>query len=444
MTIGGQDTESGGQTSTEENYSESGPWQSTNYRYYFLALLVASYMVNFMDRQLLSILLEPIKADLNLQDWQLGTLGGIAFALFYVTLGLPIAKLSDRYNRVNILSIAIFFWSVATALCGLATSFVQLLLARIGVAVGESAGTPPSYSLIGDLFSPAKRATAIGVYVVGPQLGTAAGLIFGGWAAEVMGWREAFLIVSIPGILLAIIMKFTLREPPRGLSEQRVAHGEASTVLGVARLLWTRKSFIAMAFASGTAAFSGYAMGLWLPSFFIRSHGISVAQAGLLLAIIYFVTGIIGGVVGGMAADRLGKLDRRWWMFVPGCAMLIAVPSSLIGFMSESIVIAVIAITIAQTMYHSWAGPVYSAAQSMVGLRMRSVTVSLLLFIVNLVGLGFGPPVIGLVSDFLQQQAGADSLRYSLYFTSPVFLLSAILYFLASRSLVQDLERAPE
>lgn len=443
MTVESQNPSPRENSHTAERVAGADPWSSAKYRYYFLGLLVLSYMINFMDRQILSILLEPIKNDLELQDWQLGTLGGIAFALFYVTLGLPIAKLSDRFNRVNILSIAIVSWSLATAACGLAANFFHMLLARIGVAVGESAGTPPSYSMIGDLFAPAKRATATGIYVVGPQLGTAGGLIFGGWAADVLGWREAFFIISIPGLLLALVIKFTLKEPPRGYSEKRTAEGEASTVLGMARLLSTRMSFVTMAFASGIASFSGYAMALWLPSFFIRSYDLSVTQAGLLLAVLYFISGILGGVLGGMVADRLGTRDKRWWMFVPGCAMLVAAPCCLIGFTIDSFMISIVAITIAKTMYHSWAGPVYSAAQGMVGLRMRAVTVSLLLFIVNLVGLGFGPPIIGLVSDLLQQEFSAQSLRYSLILTSPVFLISSFLYFTASRFLVQDLDRAP-
>lgn len=420
------------------------PWNNRTYRSYFLALLVISYTVNFMDRQLLSILLEPIKHDLNLADWQLGALGGITFALFYVTLGLPIAKLSDRYNRLNILTIAITCWSVATAACGLATNFLQMMFARIGVAVGESAGTPPSYSMISDVYPPEKRATATGIYLTGTSIGTGLGLLVGGWASQIWGWRAAFFIVAVPGVLLAVLMKLTLKEPPRGLSENRVPEGEASTVLGVVRLLSTRTTFLAMAVASGIAAFSGYAMALWLPSFFIRSHGLSIGEAGTWLALANIVSGIIGAILGGMAADKLGKNNRRWLVLVPCCAMMLSAPLAYFSFTIGSTLIALIGTTVTLTLYHSWAPPIYAAAQNMVGLRMRAVTVSLLLFCINLIGLGFGPPVIGAISDYFNQTVGSESLRYALMLTGPIFGVSGALFYIASRTLERDLDQAPD
>ncbi|MGE0384181.1 MAG: spinster family MFS transporter [Gammaproteobacteria bacterium] len=418
-------------------------WGSLAYRRLFLGMLALSYLVNFMDRQVLSILIEPIKAELHLADWQLGTLGGIAFALFYVTLGLPIAKLSDRYNRVNIIAIALTVWSLATAACGLAAGFFHLLLARIGVAVGESAGTPPAYSLIADLYEPRRRAGATGVFVAAPAVGTACGLLFGGWLGANFGWRTAFIVVAIPGLLLAVAMKLVLREPPRGFAEGRPADGEASRVGAVARLLATRPSFPAMALAAGIASFSGYAMHLWLPSFFIRSHGMPVEQAGAWLALMHLAAGVFGGVAGGQVADRLGRRDPRWWMLVPCVAMLIAVPLAFLAFSTDSRTVAMIATTGLLVMYGSWAGPVYAAAQGLVGLRMRAVTISLLLFVINLIGLGLGPPLVGWASDLLQQRAGADSLRLALLGTAPLFALSAALYFLASRTLQRDLDAAP-
>ncbi len=418
-------------------------WSAPAYRNYFLFMLVLSYLFNFMDRQLLSILIEPIKKELLLSDWQLGALGGITFALFYVTFGLPIAKLSDRLNRVKIISIALTVWSVATAACGLAQNFVHLLCARIGVAVGESAATPPSYSLIGDLFEPHRRATAIGIYVVGASLGTGCGLLFGGWASEYLGWRWSFAVVGLPGVLLALAIRLTLREPPRGFSEQRSATGEASTVTGVARLLLQRRSFPLMALASGVASFSGYSLALWLPSYFIRSHGFSVAEAGSWLALVNVGSGIAGSYLGGAVADHLGKRDPRWRMLVPGAAMLLAAPLSIVAFTTEWSGLSLIATAVVLTLYHSWGGPVHAAVQGMVGLRMRGVAVSLLLFVVNLVGLGFGPPIIGLVSDLLQTSAGVHSLRYALLLSVPVFLLASVLYVLASLTLKRDLARAP-
>jgi len=416
---------------------------SLPYRAYFLGLLVVSYMVNFTDRQLLSILLEPIKRDLALADWQLGTLGGIAFALFYVTLGVPIAKLSDRFSRVNILAGAIALWSLATAACGLTTNFIQLLLVRIGVAVGESAGTPPSYSLISDIFEPKRRATAIGIYVAGPPLGTALGLALGGWVSQSIGWRMTFVVVGLPGLALALLMKLTLREPPRGGSEGRTDEVAAPPAMAVARLLARRPAFLALATASGVAAFAGYAMSLWLPSFFIRSHGLSAGEAGTWLAVINFCAGIGGGVLGGSIADRLAVRDRRWLAIVPAIGMAIAAPAAVVAFLTRDTGVALAGIAVALLFYYSWAGPVYSAVQAMVGLRMRAVSVSLLLFIINLLGLGLGPPIIGAVSDALLESAGDQSLRLSLLITAPVFLLAAALYALGAVRLRADLDRAP-
>jgi len=414
------------------------------YRYYFLALLVISYMVNFTDRQLLSILLQQIKMDLQLADWQLGILGGIAFALFYVTLGVPIAKLSDRFNRVNILSGAIALWSLATATCGLAASFMQLLLVRIGVAVGESAGTPPSYSLIADIFPPERRATAIGAYVAGPPLGTALGLAVGGWLSQFIGWRTTFVVVGLPGLALALLMKLTLREPARGGAEGKPDIAAAPPVLSVAKLLASRPTFLALVVASGVASFAGYAIQLWLPSFFIRSHGLSVGAAGTWLAAINVLSGISGSLAGGMIGDRLALREKRWMALVPAIGMGFAAPACLLAFTANSAPLALAGVALTLFFYQWWAGPVYSAAQEMVGLRMRAVTVSMLLFIVNLIGLGFGPPIIGAVSDALLATAGDQSLRISLILTAPVFLFAAFLYLVAASRMRGGAALSPE
>lgn len=418
-------------------------WAPLSYRVYFLGLLVVSYMINFTDRQLLSILLEPIKRDLALADWQLGVLGGVAFALFYVTLGVPVAKLSDRFARVNILAGAMALWSLATAACGLAGNFIQLLLIRIGVAVGESAGTPPSYSMISDLFDPRRRATAIGIYVAGPPLGTALGLAIGGWLSQGIGWRTTFVVVGLPGLLLALLMKLTLREPPRGHTEARADTTVAPSALAVARLLGSRLSFLCLAIGSGVAAFAGYAMNLWLPSFLIRSHGLTTAQAGGWLAMIQIGAGIGGGVLGGFVADKLAVRDKRWLALVPAVAMAIAAPAGYVAFTARSPGLALVGTAVTLLGYYSWAGGVYTAVQAMVGLRMRAVAVAMLLFIINLIGMGFGPPIIGAMSDVLRATAGDQSLRLSLLITAPIFLVSAILYVAGALRLRADIARAP-
>ena len=418
-------------------------WAPLSYRVYFLGLLVVSYMINFTDRQLLSILLEPIKRDLALADWQLGVLGGVAFALFYVTLGVPVAKLSDRFSRVNILAGAMALWSLATAACGLAGNFIQLLLIRIGVAVGESAGTPPSYSMIADLFDPRRRATAIGIYVAGPPLGTALGLAIGGWLSQGIGWRTTFVVVGLPGLLLALLMKLTLREPPRGHTEARSDPTVAPSALAVARLLGSRPSFLCLAIGSGVAAFAGYAMNLWLPSFLIRSHGLTTAQAGGWLAMIQIGAGIGGGVLGGFVADRFAVRDKRWLALVPAVAMAVAAPAGYVAFTARSPALALAGTAVTLLGYYSWAGGVYTAVQAMVGLRMRAVAVAMLLFIINLIGLGLGPLLIGLCSDFVSVTLGlgsAEGVRWALVASASIGLVASLLFWLARKTIREEME----
>ncbi|MGE0387267.1 MAG: spinster family MFS transporter [Gammaproteobacteria bacterium] len=425
--------------------SDRQPWARAGYRRWFLAVLVTAYMVNYMDRQLLSILMEPIKADLLLADWQLGALGGIAFALFYTTLGLPIARLADRHSRVNIIALALAAWSIATALCGAAANFVQLMLARIGVAVGESAATPPSYSLISDLYAPNERAGATGLLLVGPPLGIALGLLLGGWIGDAMGWRAAFVIVGLPGLLLALVVRFTLREPPRGFAEGRVnVAGEASTVSGVLRLLSSRRSFWAGAVAGGVASFGGVALQLWLPSYLMRTFGYTLPQAGATVAAVAALSGVAGTVIGGRIADYWASRNRRGWMLVPCVTMLLAAPCAVVAFTAGTVALAIGAVALVLVLFHMWPAPIYTAAQGMVGIRMRAVTAALLLFTTNIIGLGLGPPLVGLVSDLLHARAAEHSLRLALLCTAPVYLAAAGLFYLASRSVLRDLERAPD
>ncbi|MEK9890793.1 MAG: MFS transporter, partial [Gammaproteobacteria bacterium] len=295
-------------------------------RNYALGVLVVVYTFNFIDRQILSILLEPIKQDLGLSDSALGMLTGFAFALFYATLGIPIARFADRSNRRNLIAWALAIWSAMTAVSGLAQNFWHLLLARIGVGVGEAGCSPPAHSMLADYFPKENRATALGIYSLGIPFGILFGFIAGGWLNEFFGWRVAFFIVGVPGLLLAILVRFTLREPPRGMAEGRVADEEQPTIMETFRFLWSKRSFRHMAVGGGLTAFVGYGVITWVPSFLIRSYGMNTGDVGTYLGLILGIPGGIGIALGGYLADRYGARDTRWYLWIVSVALIASTP----------------------------------------------------------------------------------------------------------------------
>jgi predicted MFS family arabinose efflux permease len=297
---------------------------SNRARRYALGVLVVVYTFNFIDRQILAILLPAIKAEFMVDDWVLGFLAGPAFALFYATLGVPIALLADRFNRRNLIAISVAVWSVMTALSGLAGSIVQLALARIGVGVGEAGCSPSAHSMISDYYPPEQRSTAIGIYTVGISIGIMIAYLAGGWVVQNIGWREAFFIVGIPGLLLALLVRFTVKEPSRGMSENRTDTGHRAGMLDVARFLLRRRSFIHLALGSALASFGGYASISFFPSFLVRSHGMSFSQIGVYLGLLYGIGGALGFAGGGYIADKLGRDNKKWSLWGVAISTLIA------------------------------------------------------------------------------------------------------------------------
>ncbi len=408
-------------------------------RNYVLGILVVVYVFNFVDRQILSILLEPIKLELALTDTQLGFLSGIAFAIFYATLGMPIARIADRTSRTGVIAVCLSLWSLMTTLCGLATNFVQLLLARIGVAVGEAGGSPPAHSLISDYFPPESRATALSIYSLGIPIGTMFGLLIGGWINELFGWRLAFMVVGLPGILLAIIFKLTVREPVR----PDVAKAAANTSIAlVARYLWRQKSFMHLAIGAALHAFVGYGLVIWNPAFFIRSHGLETGEIGTNLALISGIVGGVGTFFGGWIADKLAPRDLRWYMWAPLIGLVITVPFLVIVYLLDSHVFAFALFTIPTFFGSLYLGPSFAATQSLVPAHMRAVAAAVLLFIINIIGLGLGPQVVGIISDLLHPTFASESLRYSLIIVAVLNLIAAIHYWQAAKTLVADFSRA--
>ena len=424
----------------------SNPYQSAATRRYALLLLTVVYAFNFIDRQLLAILQESIKADLGLSDGQLGLLAGFAFAIFYVTAGIPIARWADRSNRRNIVAGAVFLWSFMTAVSGFAQNYVQLLLARIGVGVGEAGGSPPSHSIISDIFPPEKRASAMGFYSTGVNIGILFGFLLGGWLNEFFGWRVAFIVVGIPGIFVALLVRATLAEPIRGLSENKhTAPEEPSPSLGeTLNILWSRRSFRHMSLAAALNAFCGYSTASWTASFMIRSHSMSTGELGTWLAMISGVGGAIGVIAGGILADKLALRDKRWYVWVPAAAGAISVPFVAAVYIADTAYMALILSIIPGLLHNVYLGSTIATTHGLVGLRMRALSSAILFLILNIIGLGLGPLLVGMLSDSLQASEGAHSLRQAmLYLLPPIMAWSTIHFLLAARSLRADLERAP-
>ena len=413
--------------------------QSNSLRNYVLGILVIVYTFNFIDRQILSILLESIKNDLNLSDTSLGLLSGFAFALFYATLGIPIAKYADFGNRRNLISLAIGIWSFMTALSGLAQNFFHLLIARIGVGVGEAGCSPPAHSMISDYFPANIRATALGIYSLGIPFGIMFGLFAGGWINEYFGWRIAFFVVGVPGILLAIIFRFTVQEPKRGQAEGRADTKDQPNIIETAKFLLSKKSFRHLAFGASLAAFVGYGAITWLPSFFQRSYGMQTGDVGWYLGLILGIPGGLGIFLGGYLSDYFGSKDVRWCLWIVALAMLITTPLYYMVYLSPTSNTSFLWLIIPIAFGNFYQATTFSQTQGIVELRMRSVAAAILLFIINIIGLGFGPQAVGILSDILSKNYGKESLRYSLMILTTLKLWCAYHYYLAGKYLKYDL-----
>jgi len=412
------------------------------YTHYVLGVLVTVYVFNFIDRQILAILAPSIKAELLLSDTQIGALSGVAFGIFYATLGIPIARLADRYSRVNVIAISLSIWSLMTALSGLAANFWQLLVARIGVGIGEAGGSPPSHSLLADYFVPSKRATALGIYALGIPIGILFGNLAGGWIDEFFGWRYAFFVVGIPGILLAILLRVTVKEPPRGHTETTKQTLDQVPFSVVVKTMWQKKSFRHMSLGAATQAFVGYGAIAWMPMFLVRSHDMSSGEVGTALGLIIGICGGVGTFLGGYMADRLGTRNVKWYMLIPALGFLISVPFGFVVFYTHNLVIALACYCLPAFLVNLYTGPTFGMTQGLAPLAMRAAAAALLLFIINIIGLVFGPTTVGLLSDWFQsawQLNNTESLRFALMACNMIYIISFINYYFASRHLENDL-----
>jgi sugar phosphate permease len=415
---------------------------SKNYRYLVVIVLAVVYTFNFMDRQIMSILQEPIRKELNLSDTQLGMLTGLAFALFYTTFGVLLAWAADRFRRTWIMAASCAVWSLFTALCGLATNFTQLALSRVVVGIGEAGGSPPSYSLISDYFPPKERGVGLAIYSLGVPIGSMVGAGVGGAIAAAYGWRTAFIAVGLPGLLLALVMLVLIREPKRGgldpLAAGATAHDPAPPMLSAIGSFFANRTLVLVAISSGLSAFVGYAMLNWNPSFLMRVKGMSIAEVGAYYSLVLGITGIIGTFGSGWLVDRLSLRDRRWYSWVPAIAFALTIPALAGLLWAPTWQIALLFLAVPSLLNNMYLAPALTVVQNAVPPARRTMSGAILLFILNLVGLGGGPLYVGYISDHAKPQYGENSLIIGFAALFPMILLTIGAHIAASMSIARD------
>jgi MFS family permease len=395
-----------------------------------LTLLLLAYILNFLDRQILGILAQPIKADLHLTDTEFGAVGGLAFALLYSVLGIPLAYLADKTSRSGVIALCLALWSGFTALCGTAHGYWQLFLYRLGVGIGEAGGVAPSYALIADYFPPERRARALAIFSLGVPIGLSGGTMIGAYIAHAVDWRAAFIVMGVAGIILAPILRLVVRDLPR--DRARAAQAPLASVFPmVAR----KPAFWLMALASSASSLCGYGLALWTPSVLIRSFGLDLVSTANFLASLVFIGGCAGVFAGGWFADRLGTMDKGWYAKLPAIAWLITAPTFAAGLMAPNLWLAWPLLLIPNALNILWLGPVTTAVQHLVPQPMRATASASFLLINNLIGLGVGPLLMGRLSDALKASYGVDSLRNAAVACTAFYVLAAILMFVAARYL---------
>ncbi|HLZ74837.1 MFS transporter [Phenylobacterium sp.] len=429
------------------------------YRRYALWLLLLVYVINFLDRQVVNILAEPIKLDLHLADWQLGLLSGFAFGIVYTLLGFPLARAADRHHRGFLIAGCLAAWSGFTGACGFAQNFVQLVAARAGVGIGEAGCTPTSHALIADYTPKDKRASALAFYAMGTPIGSLLGLAIGGVLSDYFGWRVAFMVAAVPGLILAVVCAFTIREPRTRLTAAAQiaadASGHALATFGeTVRYLAKKRAFWFLAFGAGIRAFLGYGHAVFNPSFFYRCHGPEVAAlahslhlrpqsfVGLSLGLLAGVAGALGSWAGGQIADKWGARDLRVYGSIPALSVVISAPLALAAYATHSAVLALVLLGLTYFLGTLWYGPIYASAQGMVPQRMRAMSASMMLFVINFLGLVLGALCIGALSDALNKGlhlGPAEGVRWALIASVVFGAVSAPLFWMARRNVREEM-----
>lgn len=434
-----------GHSATVEGHAVHDGYENPAYRWYVVVMLLVVHVFGHVDRQVMNVLVEPIKHEFGLSDTVMGLMTGAAFALFYAVLALPLALWADRRKRRNLIAVAITLWSAMTVLCGMAATAFQLILARIGVAVGEAGSNPASHSMVSDIFPPARRATPMAVMAMGPNLGILLGFTAGGLLSAAYDWRMAFIVVGLPGILVGLVVLLTIREPTRGHADGATgaaAIGAREGVREVFAAIRARRSLLFIIAGFSFSAFFGYGSIAWLTAFFERSYGLSRGHIGPMIGLVVGIAGSMGTFSGGVLADRLGKRDVRWRLWIISIVALAAAPFGLAAFLVYDWTATLLLIAVPATVSVFHAGPSFALLQGLVDVRIRALAAGFLLFTLNVFGGALGPFYVGVISDLLEPRYGVESLRYALMSLTWAGVASALCYFLASRSLKRDLDHS--
>ena len=406
---------------------------------YVLAMLTVIYSLNFLDRTVITILIDPIKRDYHLSDKAMGFISGFGFVIFYSILAAPVARWADRGNRRSIITGGLVIWSAMTALAGVARNALQLTLSRFGV--GEAAGTAPSASMISDLFPGGKRSTAMAVYQLGPVIGGFLGAFIGGWVNQYYGWHDAFLVAGIPGLAVALLFRFTVKEPARGNSELKKVSTNQQNLRETFRFMLSQRCYMLLLAGFCFTTFTQFGFGTWAAPFLGRIHHLNTAQIGTYVGTVRAVAGLAGTLAGGYLSDWAGRKNIRWRIYVSGISSILAFPGVLLFVFSHSLFWCITGFTIVSAASPVHVGPIVAVSHSVVKVGMRAFSTSVIYLISELFGLGLGPFLIGVFNDHYRQRLGVDVIRYSMSTAALTTLIGGLLFCVAAPFLLRDIER---
>jgi MFS transporter, Spinster family, sphingosine-1-phosphate transporter len=410
--------------------------------YPVLAILTLVVVVNYFDRYILSILVEPIRHELGLSDTQIGLLTGAGFALLYSTMAIPIARVAERRNRIMIVALAVAIWSAATCLCGLASSFILLFMARVMVGCGEAAAIAPSQSMVSDLFPVNRRGAAMSFLAMGTAAGGALAPVLGGILQNALGWRMTFMVVGLAGLPLALLLMMAVREPRRGMSDGLVTPAATVALWPSLVRLFRRRSYSLLVPALSLMALGEYSMIMWMPAFFQRSFGIPAAELGARIALFQGLPFLIGTFAGGWLADKLSLRDERWIAWVPMIGAALNAPAVICVFVIKTPSLAFALLILPSFVNGLYLAPCYALMQNLAAVHSRATATGVLVFAVNLIGAGLGPLLLGALSDVLHAHFGEQSLRYAFFSLVPIYVAAAVVFALIAAPLKRDLADA--
>lgn len=417
--------------------------QPTQYRNWMLTVLAVIYAFNFCDRLIVNLLMEDIKRDMQLSDTQMGLLTGMAFAFFYSTLGIPLARWADRGNRITIISLATALWGVMVMSCGLVGTYLQLLLARIGAAVGEAGCVPPAQSLIADYYERNERARAISLYLLGGQAAVILGSGAAGWLNQHYGWRVAFLVLGAPGLVLALLVRFGLREPRLSAAgPKQLATTKPAGYMAEFKILWGQPAYRHLTLGYTIITLFGFGIGTWMMAFLIRTYGINTAELGVWNGLIWGVGGMVGTYAGGHLACRYAADNEPLQLKVMAALLAGFIPMYLGIYTAHSMTIVLGLMTVGALFYTAMVGPLFALIQQVVAPNMRAMAIAVTLLLSNLIGMGLGPFAVGAMSDLLAPRLGDESLRIALVVWTPGYLWAAWHLLRARRHVRDDIESA--